>query len=166
MILYHGTNTYFENIDLTKCNQYKDFGQAFYLTDQFDQASEVAKSRVEFFGGTSIILQFEFNETYLTDGTLTSKIFPAEYTDEWSDFIFLHRDETKVPPYMHSFDYVYGPIANDRVGLQVRKFRNGEITKEQFRNKLHFMKGITMQYAFCTLKAIQLLTFKGHILCK
>lgn len=166
MILYHGTNTYFEQIDLSLCNLYKDFGQAFYLTDKIEQAVEVAKSRVEFFGGTPIILQFEFDETHLTDGSINAKIFPAEYTDEWSDFIFLHRDETQVPPHMHSYDYVYGPIANDRVGLQVRKLRNGEITKAQFRRKLHYMKGITLQHAFCTPKAIQLLTFKGQLPCK
>lgn len=27
MILYHGTNVYFDKIDLGKCSQYKDFGQ-------------------------------------------------------------------------------------------------------------------------------------------
>lgn len=166
MILYHGTNVYFEKIELSKCNQYKDFGQAFYLTDRLEQALEVAKSRVDFFGGEPIILQFEFDEVHLIDGTLSTKVFPAEYTTEWSDFIFLHRDETKVPPYMHNFDYVYGPIANDRVGIQVRKYRTGEISKAQFRRNLRYMKGITLQYAFCTPKAVEMLTFKGQLPCK
>lgn len=145
---------------------YKDFGQAFYLSDQLSQANEVAKSRVEFFGGTPIILQYEFDETILNGELLKAKIFPAEYTDEWADFIFKNRDETIVPPYKHNYDYVYGPIANDRVGLQVRKFRNGEISKSQFLERLHYMKGITLQYAFCTPKAIQQLKFKGQTLCK
>lgn len=33
MRLYHGTNVEFEQIDLTKSNRFKDFGQGFYLTD-------------------------------------------------------------------------------------------------------------------------------------
>ena len=33
MKLYHGTNVDFDEIDLTKSNKYKDFGQGFYLTD-------------------------------------------------------------------------------------------------------------------------------------
>lgn len=32
MKLYHGTNIDFKAIDLTKSNQYKDFGRGFYLT--------------------------------------------------------------------------------------------------------------------------------------
>lgn len=74
---------------------------------------EVARARAELFGGEPVINTYEFNETLLTDGTLAYQSFPS-YTDEWTEFIFAHRDETKVPPYMHSFDVVYGPIANDR----------------------------------------------------
>ncbi len=33
MKLYHVTNIDFKDIDLTKSNMYKDFGQGFYLTD-------------------------------------------------------------------------------------------------------------------------------------
>ena len=32
MILYHGTNVDFQQIDIRKSNPYKDFGQGFYLT--------------------------------------------------------------------------------------------------------------------------------------
>ena len=31
--LYHGTNVIFEHIELNLCSPYKDFGQAFYLTE-------------------------------------------------------------------------------------------------------------------------------------
>ena len=43
----------------------------------------------------------------------------ARYDHALSRFQRAHRDETQVPPYMHSFDVVYGPIANDRAGLQI-----------------------------------------------
>ena len=44
MILYHGTNVDFEQIDLTKSNRFKDFGQGFYLTDIKRQAVELAEN--------------------------------------------------------------------------------------------------------------------------
>ncbi len=34
-----------------------------------------------------------------------------------------------VPPYKHTFDVAFGPIANDRVGLQIRNYR---LDKKQF----------------------------------
>lgn len=40
--LYHGSNIRVEEIDLGRCNPYKDFGQAFYLTSDKAQALDVA----------------------------------------------------------------------------------------------------------------------------
>lgn len=156
--LYHGSNIRITNIDLSQCHPYKDFGQAFYLTTVKEQAMDVALARVDLFGGDSVVNTFRFDENLLTDGTVTFKSFDA-YTEEWADFIFLHRDETIIPPYHHSFDVVYGPIANDRVGLQIRNYRLGNIDKKEFLRRLQYMKGITFQYAFCTGRAIEKLIY-------
>ncbi len=109
---YHGSNVRIIDIDLRQCNPYKDFGQAFYLTTEQDQANEVALARVDIFGGVSIVNTYQFDEQLLKDGTLSFRSFDG-YTEEWADFVYQHRDETMVPPYMHSYDVVYGPIAND-----------------------------------------------------
>lgn len=55
------------------------------------------------------------------------------------------------------YDIIYGPIANDKVGLQLRKLKDGTIDKSEFLNRLKFMKGITFQYFFGTNKAISFL---------
>lgn len=104
---------------------------------------------------------FLFDEKLLKDGALRYKTFDG-YTEEWADFIYKHRDETIVPPYMHDFDVVYGPIANDRVGLQIRNYRLGNIDKREFLRRLKYMKGITFQYAFCTQKAVDKLLPYEH----
>lgn len=82
---------------------------------------------------------------------------------EWEvRYDYQHRDETNFPPYMHSYDVVYGPIANDRVGLQIRNYRLGNINKKEFLRRLKYMKGITFQYAFCTSRAVEkLLRYEG-----
>lgn len=46
MILFHGSNTSFNEIDLTKSLPNKDFGRGFYLSDNYEQAEEMAKFKV------------------------------------------------------------------------------------------------------------------------
>lgn len=46
MILYHGTNADFGEIDLTKSKPNKDFGQGFYLSREYAQAMDMAKTKV------------------------------------------------------------------------------------------------------------------------
>lgn len=162
MTLYHGSNTIITSIDLSQCNPYKDFGRAFYLTTDRTQALDVANARVDFFGGAPVVNAFCFDESLLQNGMLSFKSFEG-YTEAWADFIYQNRDEALVPPFKHSFDVVYGPIANDRVGLQIRNYRLGNIDKKEFLRRLHYMKGITSQYAFCTEKAIRYLK---HNECK
>ena len=58
---------------------------------------------------------------------------------------------------IHAHDIVYGPIANDKVGVQIRNFMEGNIDFDTFLKKLAFMKGITFQFFFGTQRAIDLL---------
>jgi len=153
MRLYHGSNTKIELIDLKRCKLYKDFGQAFYLTEDREQALVVANARVSLFGGEPVVNEFEFDESLVENGLLSFRHFDS-YSEGWADFIFQHRDDTVVPPYQHEYDVVHGPIANDRVGMQIRNFKMGNIDKVEFLRRLQYMKGITFQWAFCTEKAI------------
>lgn len=65
MILYHGTNVDFDEIEIKKTRNYKDFGQGFYLTDIKSQAEELATKRALMFGGTPIVQKYEFDEQLL-----------------------------------------------------------------------------------------------------
>ena len=44
MILFHGSNTVIDVVDLAKSKRYKDFGQAFYLSAEEDADSTDQKS--------------------------------------------------------------------------------------------------------------------------
>ena len=50
MILYHGSYSCFEKIDLSKGRKYKDFGQGFYTTKIESQAQQWAKNMSARFG--------------------------------------------------------------------------------------------------------------------
>lgn len=150
MLLYHGSNIPIDQVDLNKSRPNKDFGKAFYLSDTPEQASDMAHFKVMTEGGEENISTFTFED----NGLLHIKRFDS-YTEEWAEFVYNNRDERQ--DYHHSYDIVYGPIANDTVGVQIRDLRERKISMERFLENLKYHKGITFQYAFCTPQAISTL---------
>lgn len=150
MILYHGSNVAIDHIELEKSKLFKDFGQGFYLSENEGQALDMAQLKALTFGGKPFVSKFEFDTSLMHNSDLRIKIF-KEYSEEWADFVFANREGTDVEHY----DIVYGPIANDKVGLQIRKLKDGSIDKTEFLNRLKYMKGITFQYYFGTERAIK-----------
>lgn len=64
----------------------------------------------------------------------------------------IHLSDTQA----HSFDIVIGPIADDTVGLQMRRYMQGYISIERMIEELRFNKP-AIQYFFGTEKAVELL---------
>lgn len=155
MKLYHGTNVEFEVIDLRKSRANKDFGRGFYLSKEYKQALELAEAKVALAGGEPIVLQYEFDEQLFVSKELRVLNF-ASYTQDWAEFIIANRNNKTSKP-VHEYDVVIGPIANDRVGLQLWRFGNHDIDMPTLINRLKYMKGITYQYYFGTEKAIKYL---------
>lgn len=149
MLLYHGSNIVIEEIDLAKSRPNKDFGKAFYLSADKKQAEEMAKFKVLTSGGDETVTIFEFDELHLQD--ISIKRFES-YSEEWAEFVYNNRDEKQ--DFRHDYDLVFGPIANDTVGVQIRDLRERKISMKRFLKKLEYYKGITFQYAFCTPLAI------------
>ena len=154
MILYHGTNAVFDEIDLTKSKPNKDFGQGFYLSREFTQAMDMAKIKVEQLeSGVPTVITFEADETKM----LSLKVLRFDdYSEEWAKFILLNRNNASRQP-AHDYDIVIGPIANDRVGVQLWKYENQSIDLPTLVHNLRNMKGITFQYFFGTERAIKIL---------
>ena len=153
MILYHGTNKPFEQIDLSKSKPNKDFGKGFYLTSDKQQAIDMAKAKIDQQGeGEIIVYAFEFDTSFLSSGELKVKSFDAYY-EEWALFILANRNNFTSTS-IHDYDIVIGPIANDRVGFQLRRYIDEIIDLETLVKKLTYMKGITIQYFFGTIAAI------------
>lgn len=150
MILYHGSTCEIDKIDLAKSRPNKDFGIAFYLSAEKTQAEEMANFKADFEGGIPVVNAFELDEQQLN--SLRFKKFDG-YTPEWAQFVFDHRT-VPLGRTLHDYDVVYGPIANDRVGAQITRYKQGYISFDEFIERIKFIKGITFQYAFCTQEAI------------
>lgn len=156
MKLYHGSTINIECIDLSKSKPNKDFGKGFYLSADEEQAREMAIYKALQLDLEPVINAYEFDERVLKESTeLKVKQF-STYDEEWAEFIFANRNKTSTQP-AHDYDIVIGPIANDRVGLQIRHYMEHNIDLPTFIERLKFMKGITFQYFFGTERAIKLL---------
>ena len=155
MILYHGTNMDFMAIDFHRSQRGKDFGCGFYLSESEAQAEEMAKFKVQLFGGSSVVQRYEFDEAHLSDGTLRFLRFDG-YSKDWATFILANR-QNRAADNIHDYDIVYGPIANDKVGAQIRNVIEQNINMDTFLERLKYIKGITFQYFFGSENAIQML---------
>ena len=150
--LYHGSNVKIEKIVLSKSHKGKDFGQGFYLSDDKNQTMKMAVCTYEREqSGAATVSSFEFDENNFVSGELNVKTFEG-YSAEWADFILMNRQNKTDNP-AHDYDIVIGPIADDQVGVQIRRLERGYITKEIFLEEIKFIHP-TIQYFFGTEKAI------------
>ncbi len=112
-----------------------DFGQGFYVTDIYDQALNLARSK-----STDRNLPAKIN-IYLLDKNAIlreakSLIF-EKYDVEWLEFIMACRTGKDV---WQGYDYVEGGVANDRVINTVNLYIQGYISKERALSNLRYLK--------------------------
>ena len=154
MILFHGTNTDIETIDLSRSLNHKDFGKGFYLTDSRETAIRMATKKTRLFGGKATLISYEFDEAAL-HSDLKVKVFPEKATVEGFLFVDANRDrENKLP--IHDYDIIVGPIADDGVVVQITRFRESIYTAEEAAKGLQD-KFLDQQYYFGTEKALRYL---------
>lgn len=154
MILYHGSNCEFDEIDLMRSKPGKDFGRGFYLSADREQAVEMAKIKVDQMeSGTPTVMAYEVDDDKMNSLQVLGF---DDYSEEWAKFILMSRNNSTTKP-ARDYDIVIGPIANDRVGVQLWRFENNDIDLPTLVRNLRYMKGLTIQYFFGTEKAVKLL---------
>ena len=152
MILFHGTNTDIETIDLSSSLNHKDFGKGFYLTSSRETAIRMAEEKARLFGGKATLIIYEFDESAL-NSDLKVKVFPVKATVEWFLFVDANRDRANQQT-IHDYDIVVGPIADDGVVMQITNYRESIYTAEQAAKALQD-KYLDQQYYFGTEKALR-----------
>ncbi len=158
MTLYHGSNESFTTIDLSRTSAAKEFGRGFYLTDSRECAEKAALERVARGGGVGYILVFEFDESALS--RLKARRFYRPCGD-WALFVLANRRlDTSVPDHNCDcrYDVVIGPVVDDRIFLQFRRFERGISTVAEFVRVLSDGESHT-QYSFHTEDALRALKY-------
>ena len=113
--------------------------------------AKIKVEQLEF--GEHLVLAYEVDEELMKSLKI---LHFNEYSEDWAKFILLNRRNPASGP-AHDYDIVYGPIADDRVGVQLWKYENQSIDLHTLVNNLQYIKGMTFQYFFGTQEAIRLL---------
>lgn len=153
MKIYHGSLDVVEHPIILQPNRKLDYGEGFYTTTSEEQSKEwVEKRMLEKHAACGYVNVYEFDEKKLSD--YKSLIFP-EPSEEWAEFVMANRTQKS---FIHDYDIVYGPVANDKVYLQFGLYESGAISVETLIRELKTYK-LVDQYLFHTKKALTALHF-------
>jgi hypothetical protein len=160
MILYHGTFTSFDAVDLAKGRRFKDFGKGFYTTRLESQAKQWAIAMKERFASEQAIVQsYELDETGLAELRVLRFKQP---TVEWAQFVMNNRNprfddfSNKLNNHHCQYDVVEGPVANDRIAVVLDQFLLNLVSGNALAEALRYRE-LNHQVSFHTLAAIRLL---------
>ena len=157
MKVYHGSLECVETPEIREPNRTLDYGSGFYTTTSYEQAEEWVRRKMK---GNRVAKGF-VNEYELDIDKLQSVkclLFESP-TDEWIDFVMNNRLNKD---FVHDYDIVYGPVANDRVYTCFALYEGGLMSKQNLLAELKTYE-LVDQYLFHTEHALQLLTFtKAH----
>lgn len=144
-LLYHGSNETVDFPEIRKGKYTKDFSWGFYCTNNLEQAKRWARR----FRENGMVNYYKY-----TPGLDLRILVFQELSDEWLDFVAKCRNG-----YVHDYDIVEGPMADDTVWNYVQDFLDGLITRKAFWELVRF-KYPTHQISFHTLKALNCLKFE------
>ncbi|MCM1138372.1 MAG: DUF3990 domain-containing protein [Muribaculum sp.] len=102
--------------------------------------------------GLPIVSSFDFDIELAKKDGLNIKVFD-DYTEEWAEFIVGNRrNRTEIQA--HQYGIVIGPIADDKVGLQIRLFAEGNLDVDKLIARIKYYGDKSIQYFFATEKSL------------
>lgn len=153
MKIYHGSIEQVVAPEIRESNRTLDYGQGFYTTTSYKQAEDWVRRRMgERKVSTGYVCVYEFDEVALQN--LKALIFDTP-TDEWVDFVMQNRTQKN---FVHEYDLVYGPVANDKVYAAFALYEGGLIDKKTLISELRTYK-LVDQYLFHTSEALKYVKF-------
>ena len=168
MILYHGTNTEIEFVDLEKCRPFKDFGKGFYTTEIYEQAKKMAARVSRIYGGSPVVNVFELSVDIKDYPGLNVLDFGEQPSEEWARFVMNNRNKSFTDysdpecNFDYKYDIVIGPIADDDMTMLFRQYQNKMISFDMLIKGMTF-KDVTNQISFHTHESLKLLKKAGTI---
>ena len=153
MKLYHGSLEIVITPEIRKPNRTLDYGSGFYTTTSYDQALAWVQRRME-----EQKSEKGFVNIYELDASALEGLkclFFDSPTEEWVDFVMKNRTQRG---YVHDYDIVYGPVANDRVYAAFALYEGGILDKQSLIAELKTYK-LVDQYLFHTSNALRALSF-------
>lgn len=153
MILYHGSLEIVTQPEIRESNRTLDYGTGFYATTSYQQAEDWVRRRMtESKENRGYVNEYELNTEILVD--LRCLFFDTP-TEEWLDFVMKNRTDRH---FSHSYDVVFGPVANDRVYAAFALYEGGLLNKQNLIAELKTYK-LVDQYLFHTPQSLMAIKF-------
>lgn len=151
MKIFHGSLEIVESPESRKPNRTLDYGAGFYTTTDLDQA----KLWVMRYKGKAIVGYVNVYEIDMDKVRASNTLWFDGPSDEWIDFVDKNRNHRG---FTHDYDYVYGPVANDRVYAAFALYESGVFNKEELIRELKVYK-LVDQLLLHTVAALTELNF-------
>ena len=119
LVLYHGTDCYFETVDLLHCKERKDFGYGFYLTSDYHQAKDWAIIIARNNNSTPYSNMYRINQDDL--GKLNVHGFNTA-SRAWIKYIISNRYKIKKVEDVADYDVVIGKVADARANIIIADY--------------------------------------------
>jgi len=158
MILYHGSNLIVSEPKLVEQNRFLDFGYGFYTTTNKIQAigfaDKVYKRRKE---GIPTVSIYEIDDVKaFSECSVLRFDSPNE---AWLDFV----SDNRAGKYTgKTYDFIYGPVADDDVYTTFTLYTAGVLSKEQTLEALKIKK-LYNQLVLTSEKALAFIKFVGIV---
>ena len=152
MKLYHGSIEVVSEPRIITPNRTLDYGRGFYTTTSYEQAEQWVRRRKGTQHSVGYVNVYELAEVLPDD---IKQLRFETPTEEWVDFVMRNRTEKG---FEHSFDIVYGPVANDRVYAAFALYESNLLDKEGLIRELRTYE-LVDQFLFHTEQSLQHLTF-------
>lgn len=151
--VYHGSIDEVVNPEIRQPNRSLDYGSGFYTTTSYEQAKRWVERRMKDKGvAIGYVNIYELDEKLVKN---MKSLFFEKPTEEWVSFVMRNRTERN---FIHDYDVVYGPVADDSVYTQFALYEGGIISLPTLIHELKTYK-LVDQYLFHTEKALLAIKF-------
>ena len=133
LILYHGSNKNFDDIDLLHSKDKRDFGRGFYTTTLHEQAEDWAKALFDRYKGDGIYV-------YEMELELASNLLVKRYEGLSEEWLLMVKKNRTLGGIQHNFDIVQGPVANDKTARTIALYIAGIINTDEAIERLKINK--------------------------
>ncbi len=151
--VYHGSIEEVKHPEIRQPSHSLDYGSGFYATTSYEQAKRWVKRRMDDKGvSVGYVNVYELDDEAIKD---MKSLFFEQPTEDWVNFVRKNRTERN---FIHDYDIVYGPVADDSVYTQFTLYEGGIISMQTLIQELKTYK-LVDQYLFHTERSLLSIKF-------
>lgn len=156
--IYHGSLERVNVPEIRQPNRTLDYGCGFYTTTSLDQATDWVtrhkKDKQKPICGYVNVYNVDIDAV-----RKANTLWFDKPTEDWVDFVYANRNDRS---FRHGYDFVYGPVANDRVYAAFALYEAGLLNKQELILELKAYELID-QLLFHTPESLKAITFTESI---